>query len=234
MLVCSSQQPEPYCELGVFCVKKNIVTIITILATVYFIIKTLLRANFSDRQTLIAYLIIILPIICRNLLNGYFLIHSLFQKAKDIDDGNLITIISFVGTDLSLFMGLFVNILAKNPNSNLLIWGTIMSLSIYPFYIRGLITLGYNLTILPEANSLNTKGIYSLSRHPLYLSYIIWFVLQILVFQTLIMVFVSIIQIAALIIRARYEEKILEKNFPEYQEYKETVGWLGHKARKVE
>lgn len=164
---------------------------------------------------------------------GYLFIHSLFHKAKDIDDSNFITIIILIGINLPVFLGLFVNLYAPNPNSSLSYWGAVLSFAIYPFYFGGLITLGYNLTVLSEANSLNTKGIYSISRHPLYLCYIVWSVLQNFVYQTWIVVFVSIIQIAALVLRAKYEEKILEKNFPEYKEYSETVGWIGRRASKA-
>lgn len=207
--------------------KKNIVTLITILATIYYIANTLLNADFSNGKSLLIFLIFIFPYVFRNLLMGYFLIHSFFQKAKDIDDSNLTTLVSLFGTNLSVFVGLFVNLQTATPNLSLLFMGTILSLIIFPFYLAGLITLGYNLTILPEAKSLNTKGIYSISRHPLYLCYIVWFVLQNLVCQTWIMVFISIIQIVLLILRAKYEETILEKNFPEYKEYRESVYWIG-------
>lgn len=130
-------------------------------------------------------------------------------------------------------MGLFSNLQRSNPNSGLLFWGTVLSLTIYPLYFVGLITLGYNLTILPEANSLNTKGIYSISRHPLYLCYIVWYVLQNLICQTWIMVFISIIQITLVVIRAKYEERILEKNFSEYKEYKQNVRWIGNIKSKI-
>jgi protein-S-isoprenylcysteine O-methyltransferase Ste14 len=194
---------------------------------VYFITNTLLHTNFSNRQALISFLIFIFPYVFKNLLGGYFLIHSFFQKAKDVDDSNLTTLVSVFVTNLSIFVGLFNNLQVANPNLSLLFLGTVLSLTIFPFYFVGLITLGHNLTILPEANSLNTKGIYSISRHPLYLCYIVWYVLQNLICQTWIMVFVSLIQIALQVLRAKYEEEILEKNFSEYKEYKETVWWIG-------
>jgi protein-S-isoprenylcysteine O-methyltransferase Ste14 len=213
--------------------KKSLITVISILATAYYIINTLLHTDFSDVQILIGFLIVVFPYIFRNLLVGYFLIHSLFHKANDIDDSNWVALISLVGTNLTVFMGLFRNLQPTNPNLTLSFLGIVLSLAIFPFYFRGLITLGYNLTVLPEANSLNTKGIYSISRHPLYLCYIAWFVLQNFLFQNWVMVIVSIIQTTAQVLRAKYEEKILEKNFPEYKEYRETVGWIGRKASKV-
>jgi protein-S-isoprenylcysteine O-methyltransferase Ste14 len=207
-------------------------TLISILALSYYIINTLLHINLSDRQALISFLVFIFPYVFKDLLGEYFLIHSLFQKAKDVDDSNLATLVSVFATNISIFIGLFSNLQTENPNSSLLFLGTVLSLAIFPFYIVGLISLGYNLTILPEANSLNTKGIYSISRHPLYLCYIVWYTLQNFICQTWIMIFVSIIQIALQILRAKYEEKILEKNFPEYKEYKETVWWIGRIQNK--
>lgn len=207
--------------------KKNIVTLITILATAYYSATTLLDTDFSNRNALVTFLIFIFPYVFRSLLMGYYLIRSFFQEAKDIDDSNLTTLVSLLGTNLSVFVGLFIDLQTTTPNLRLLIIGTILSLVILPFYFAALITLGYNLTILPEAKSLNTKGIYSISRHPLYLCYIVWFVLQNLICQTWIMAFLSIIQISLLLLRAKYEEHILEKNFPEYKMYKESVWWIG-------
>jgi protein-S-isoprenylcysteine O-methyltransferase Ste14 len=202
-------------------------TIICILTLAYYIINTVSHIDFSNRQSLINFIIFIFPYVFKDLLAGCFLIHSFFQKAKDVDDSNLAILISVFATNLSIFVGLFNNLQEANPNSSLIYLGTVLSLTIIPFYFVGLFTLGHNLTILPEANSLNTKGIYSISRHPLYLCYIVWYVLQNLICQTWIMVFVSVIQIALQIVRAKYEEKILEKNFPEYKGYKETVWWIG-------
>ena len=133
------------------------------MAIFYFIINTLLCTNFSNRQALITFLIFIFPYVLKDLIGGYFLIHSFFQKAKDVDDGKLTTLISVFVANLSIFVGLFINLQTANPNSSLLFWGTVLSLTISPFYFVGLITLGYNFTVLPEANSLNTKGIYSIS-----------------------------------------------------------------------
>jgi protein-S-isoprenylcysteine O-methyltransferase Ste14 len=197
------------------------------LALAYYIINTLLYADFSNKQALIFFLAFIFPYVLKALIGGYYLIHSLFQKAKDIDDSNLTALIAVLATNLSIFWGIFGNIQSANTNLNLLRLGTALSLAVIPFYLVALITLGYNLTILPEANSLNTKGVYSISRHPLYLCYIIWYVLQNFICQTWIMIILSTIQIVLQVLRAKYEEKLLEKNFPEYKDYKATVWWIG-------
>ncbi len=213
--------------------KKGIITIITIFATIEYIVTTLMKIDFSNRDVFVGFLIFIFPTILRSCILGYFLIHSLFHKAKDIDNSNFTALVSLFGTNLSIFVGMFVSLQTTNPNADLSFWGTILSLLIVPFYLVGLITLGNNLTVLPEANTLNTKGIYSISRHPLYLCYIIWFVLQNLVCQTWIMILISVIQSIMLVIRAKYEEKLLVKNFPEYKDYRKTVMWLGRRKNKT-
>jgi protein-S-isoprenylcysteine O-methyltransferase Ste14 len=211
--------------------KKTIVTLITLFVTAYYIYVSISNNNFSNKTVLLGFFIFILPYLLRNLINIYFLTYSLFNKAKDIDDSNFTTIVSLLGTNLTVFVGLFINLYNPNPNVYLSTVGSLLSLAVYPFYFAALITLGRNFTVLPEANSLNTKGVYSISRHPLYVCYIAWFIFQGLVMQTLTMAIVSAIQVVFLIMRAKYEEKVLERNFPEYKEYKQNVMWLGRVKR---
>jgi protein-S-isoprenylcysteine O-methyltransferase Ste14 len=211
--------------------KKTIVTLITLFVTAYYIYVSISNNNFSNKTVLLGFFIFILPYVLRNLINIYFLTYSLFNKAKDIDDSNLTTIVSLLGTNLTVFVGLFINLYNPNPDVYLSTVGSLLSLAVYPFYFAALITLGRNFTVLPEANSLNTKGVYSISRHPLYVCYIAWFIFQGLVMQTLAMAIVSAIQVVFLVMRAKYEEKVLERNFPEYKEYKQNVWWLGRVKR---
>lgn len=193
----------------------------------FYIFYTLSNTSFESRGSLAVFLIFVLPYIFKNLLGGYYLIRSLLIKAKDVNDSNLAAFISILGTNLSIFLGLFYNLNAASPNKTVAFLGAVMSAAVFPFYFAALISLGHNLTILPEANILNTKGIYSISRHPLYLCYVIWYILQILICQTWTIVFISIFQIWVTIIRAKFEENILERNFPAYKEYRKTVGWIG-------
>lgn len=209
--------------------RKTLVTIISIFIVAYYIFITLIKTDFHNQGLLTGFWVFMLPYILRSLVLAYFLIYSLIRKSKDVDDSDMATIISTLGANLSAFVGIFIGLQSQTPNTDLLFWGTVLSLAVFPFFFVGLFTLGYNLTVLPEANTLKTNGIYSISRHPLYVCYNVWFVLQNLICQTWIMAVISIIQIYIQIVRARYEERILEKNFPEYADYKARVGWLGRK-----
>jgi len=110
--------------------------------------------------------------------------------------------------------------------------GKILYLVILPFYLTAVLSLGKRLTVLPEAISLQTGALYRFSRHPIYFSYVYWFVIQNVIFQSWAVVIVSIVQIILVIIRARYEEKILDRNFPEYREYRKRVWWIGRSILK--
>lgn len=80
--------------------------------------------------------------------------------------------------------------------------------------------LGRSFSMMAEARRLVTRGGYSYVRHPMYLSEAIALagvVLQVNTWQAIIVFAVHLwIQIQ----RMKNEEKVLERTFPEYQEYK--------------
>lgn len=62
--------------------------------------------------------------------------------------------------------------------------------------------------------------------HPLYLTYIVQYFAQILIFQSWGVIICSIIQIKLLLIRAKNEENILCKNSEVYRDYIKNTGWI--------
>jgi protein-S-isoprenylcysteine O-methyltransferase Ste14 len=168
-----------------------------------------------------------MPYIISNLAVLILLSISLFNKPQDVKDNWITMLVSILGSNLSIFVGCAgINLMGTNLIEIISVIAGLLSLAIVPFYFTSVLTLGKNLTVLPEANNLKITGVYRISRHPLYLSYISWYILQIFVAQSLIVFFTSIIQIGLQLIRAKIEEGILTKNFPEYQNYKGTVGWF--------
>lgn len=202
--------------------RKVIANFISVAIAINFLIT---RFNFYDGS--LSFFIFVVPYIISNTTVSIILILSAFNKPKEVDDSNKMFLVSVLGTNFSIFIGLLgVNIMGASINQNISTIASILSLAIIPFYLTAAITLGRNLTVLPEANKLQTGGVYKISRHPLYFTYIVWFILQVFICQSWVIVLTSTVQIMIQLIRAKNEEAILEKNFPEYKEYKSRVGWF--------
>jgi protein-S-isoprenylcysteine O-methyltransferase Ste14 len=214
-------------------IKRTVVTLLSIYIIISYILKELINiGNYKDN--IIQFIIFILPYILINSMSCIFLIRSMLKKPKEMNDSNWMVLASFLGTNLTILTGNFIELRTDSPNTALVAAGIIINILVVPFYIAALINLGRSLTILPEANTLKTKGIYSISRHPLYTAYIIWYFTNILMYQSAAIIITSILQTVFQIIRALNEEKILEKNFTEYADYKKRVWWIGRiKAKQL-
>jgi Putative protein-S-isoprenylcysteine methyltransferase len=197
------------------------------------IIFAYLEINFTEynsffHQNKAQFFAFIFPYILSDILIVALLAVNIFKRPKDIDDSNFIFFVCVLACNLPFVLSFFSNnIIPETRNMFLAGLGTVLNLSIMPFYLLSVIRLGSSLSVLPEANKLKTTGIYGFSRHPLYSCYIFWFIAQNLICQSWIMLVISIIQISMQIIRAKHEELILLKNYPEYREYKAKVWWFG-------
>ena len=83
---------------------------------------------------------------------------------------NLPVVVNLSGIDLSA--GGEINTQARSI-------AAVLSVSAAPVYIYAILSLGRNLTVLPEANELRMTRIYDYARHPLYSIYIYWYVMQV-------------------------------------------------------
>ena len=215
-------------------IKRTIVTLFSVCTMISYILHELKNiSNYQDN--ILFFIIFVLPYVLMNILSCSYLITSLLKKPKDMNDNIWMVIASFIGCNLTLVTGHFIELKSADPNISIAFVGIVLSIAAIPFYIAAVINLGKNLTVLPEANTLNTKGIYSISRHPLYSCYIYWYFTNILIYQSKAIIITSTMQAIFQIIRAINEEKILEKNFPEYGDYKKKVWWIGKiKEKKIE
>lgn len=204
--------------------------LISIAMAIYFLVT---RFEFYDRS--LSFVVFTVPYIISNTAVLIMLVLSTFNKPKEVNDSSKMFLVSVLGGNLSIIVGLLgVNVMGTNINHDISIKASILSVSMIPFYIMAVMTLGRSLTVLPEANKLKTNGVYKVSRHPLYFSYILWYILQVFICQSWVIAFTTAGQIALQLTRAKNEEAILERNFPEYKEYKAKVGWffkLGAKAQ---
>jgi protein-S-isoprenylcysteine O-methyltransferase Ste14 len=84
-----------------------------------------------------------------------------------------------------------------------------------------------------EDHSLITKGMYAYVRHPLYSSIILMLYGGAVIYSSwLAAVLVSAVFIPAMVYRAKQEEELLVKEFPEYKKYQEQVGLFFPKHRR--
>jgi protein-S-isoprenylcysteine O-methyltransferase Ste14 len=126
------------------------------------------------------------------------------------------------------YFGFLILLLPKAPattsmavlSSLLLLFGTAGS-------IASLISLGKSYAIFPQARALKTGGMYRIIRHPLYASEQIAFFGLALQFRQPWGLLIALAGLTAQIPRMWYEEKTLEKAFPEYRDY------AGGKARLI-
>ncbi|MDR2357388.1 MAG: DUF1295 domain-containing protein [Oscillospiraceae bacterium] len=143
--------------------------------------------------------------------------------------------IAVVSTNFNVIVAQFgdaLPIFSESGQKDLAAAGALLNLLSMPFYICAVLTLGRGFSILPEANILRVRGIFKFSRHPLYLTYMFWAATQILIYQTWSIIIFSAIQISLYVIRAKSEENLLERTFPEYSEYKRSVMWFGRRASR--
>ena len=77
----------------------------------------------------------------------------------------------------------------------------------------------------PGKNSrLVTSGVYAYIRHPIYLSFILLFWGLMLVTGYLSSLMVAILATIFFYLKSQYEDKLLASKYPDFPEYKRTVG----------
>jgi protein-S-isoprenylcysteine O-methyltransferase Ste14 len=95
-------------------------------------------------------------------------------------------------------------------------------LSLWPlWYLRR------NFSVEPEARDLVTAGPYRWARHPVYAVYLLVNAGILLGHLTVPLAALMTAWLALLLIRVRYEEDVLIRAFPQYQDYRRRVGAFG-------
>ena len=84
-----------------------------------------------------------------------------------------------------------------------------------------------NLNVVPtlkKMHQLRTNGIYHFVRHPMYTSVLLLCLALMLTNTHYISQGVMLVLLVNLILKSRFEEKLLKKRFDNYQAYKEKTG----------
>lgn len=92
------------------------------------------------------------------------------------------------------------------------------------FEIVALATLRTSFTILPESHRFVRQGIYRFVRHPLYSAYFVGYGGFALSINQPAIWIVYMVLVVSEIIRAKAEETVLLKTFPEYNIYRQQTG----------
>jgi protein-S-isoprenylcysteine O-methyltransferase Ste14 len=101
---------------------------------------------------------------------------------------------------------------------------TLVSIAGLCLVISGKIALGRSFGIVPANRGVVASGPYLFVRHPIYTGYLITHVAFLAAHPRLWNVFVLLVADGALVVRALYEERVLERD-ERYRAYCNRVGW---------
>jgi protein-S-isoprenylcysteine O-methyltransferase Ste14 len=124
-----------------------------------------------------------------------------------------------VGTTMLLVVGAFPNPVLLTPPVVVRGISATLALGAFALGVYGLLYLRRSLSIIPEARRLVTCGPYRLIRHPLYAAEILAAFALVLARPGLWATLTLVPFIAVQMLRARFEEGLLSRIFPEYKPY---------------
>src|ERR1700681_2998315 len=124
-----------------------------------------------------------------------------------------------VGTTMLLVVGAFPNPVLLTPPVVVRGISATLALGAFALGVYGLLYLRRSLSIIPEARRLVTGGPYRLIRHPLYAAEILAAFALVLARPGLWATLTLVPFIAVQMLRARFEEGLLSRIFPEYKPY---------------
>jgi protein-S-isoprenylcysteine O-methyltransferase Ste14 len=124
-----------------------------------------------------------------------------------------------VGTTMLLVVGAFPNPVLFTPWVVIRDISAPLALGAFVLGVYGLMYLRRNLSIIPEARRVVTGGPYRFIRHPLYAAEILAAAALVMARPALWATLTLLPFIAVQMLRARFEEGLLARTFPEYRTY---------------
>jgi protein-S-isoprenylcysteine O-methyltransferase Ste14 len=156
----------------------------------------------------------------------YFLFCSIpvaiyvFRPRPQARDGRLVArAAAFTGTLMLLVVGAFPNPVLYTPPAAVRVLSTPLTILAFLVAVSGLLFLRRSLSIIPEARRLVTGGPYRVIRHPLYAAEILAAIAVVLARPGLWATLTVLPFVAVQLTRARFEERLLSRTFPQYRDY---------------
>lgn len=170
-----------------------------------------------------------IPALLIAILDIYFLTRSMLHKPACADSSYSSLFISVSASLGFCLSAIAISYPVLQFSGQILVRdvGKIISIIPYPFIIWSLLCLKDCLTIVPEAHSVVSCGIYKYSRHPLYMCYVIWAISNMMMFPSWPVLAVSLGHVFLMVIRFKREEALLLATFPEYLDYYNKTGLIG-------
>ncbi|MFN2582766.1 MAG: isoprenylcysteine carboxylmethyltransferase family protein [Candidatus Dormibacteria bacterium] len=136
-------------------------------------------------------------------------------------DGRLIArAAGLVGTTMLLVVGVVGGPTMFSPPAAVQAVGAPLDIIAFALAVWGLLTLRRSLSIIPEARRLVTGGPYRFVRHPLYAAEILAATTVVVTQPATLGAALTLLPfIAVQLLRARFEERLLARTFPEYTGY---------------
>ena len=135
-------------------------------------------------------------------------------------DGRLVArTAGLVGTTMLLVVGAFPNPVLLTPPAVIRGIAAVLALAAFALGVYGLLYLRRSLSIIPEARRLVTGGPYRLIRHPLYAAEMLAACALVMDRPGMWATLMLVPFIAVQMLRARFEEGLLTRIFPEYKQY---------------
>ena len=127
----------------------------------------------------------------------------------------VVTVVPLVG--VAVIMAVF----ARPPWTALRVAGAVLAVAGFTLLTLARVQLGDAFSVTPQARMLVTRGLYSRIRHPVYVFSMLGIAGLSLYLRLPAILLLLLIIVPVQIVRARAEERVLEKRFGEsYREYK--------------
>ncbi|NJM81707.1 MAG: isoprenylcysteine carboxylmethyltransferase family protein [Tabrizicola sp.] len=180
--------------------------------------------SFNHRDQIALWQLAVLSQLCGVLFVGMILYYTVTRlPPRDSVVGLMPRIVAVTGT----FVMMLLVVLPPEPISpTLRIVSTLMIILGTCLSIYCLNQLGRSFSIMATSRELRTGGGYSIVRHPLYGAEVVMILGVVLAHGSPLAFGVGLMWLALQIRRAQYEESVLRRTFPEYEDYARRVPML--------